>query len=137
MPAQNTTTLKEYFEHKIKTLEERENMKYENLIRTLDSEKKTTIDRETAKEKALDLAAQSLDKRLEVMNEFRDAMKDQQNKFVTREESVLIHDRLADDIRILRESKANMEGKASMTSVYISYAIAVIALAISIIRIFI
>ena len=88
-------------------------------------------------DKSTKLAADSLEKRLETMNEFREALKDQQTRFVTREEFGLIRDRLSEDIRILREAKANTEGKASQTSVYISYLIAIIALAISIIRIFV
>jgi len=90
-----------------------------------------SIDRST------NLAADALEKRLESMNEFRNSLKDQQSKFVTREEYALMHERLVEDVKILREAKANFEGKASMASVYLSYVIAAIALAISIIRIFI
>ena len=43
----------------------------------------------------------------------------------------LINNRILEDIKILRESKANLEGKASMTSVYIAYAISFITLIIS------
>ena len=88
-------------------------------------------------EKSTDLATSLLDKRLDTMNEFRQALKDQQATFVSRSEFEILHQRIIEDIRILREAKATTEGKASMASVYISYLIALIALAISIIRIFI
>ena len=88
-------------------------------------------------EKSTDLATSVLDKRLDSMNEFRQALKDQQSTFVAKSEFDIMHQRIIEDIRMLREGKANLEGKASMTSVYISYAIALIALTISIIRIFI
>ena len=87
--------------------------------------------------KSTDLATSLLDKRLDTMNEFRQALKDQQATFVSRSEFEILHQRIIEDIRILREAKATTEGKASMASVYISYLIALIALAISIIRIFI
>lgn len=76
----------------------------------------------------------SLDKRLETMNEFREALKDQTAKYITREEYNLMNEKVVEDIKHLSESKAHAEGKASMTSVYISYAIAAIALGFSLLE---
>jgi len=86
---------------------------------------------------ATTLAKTEVDVRLAGMNEFREALKDNNNSFIYRNEYQIQIDKLNDDIQSLKETRANTEGKASMTSVYISYAIAIIALTISIIRIFI
>ena len=62
---------------------------------------------------ATDKAYQSMERRLESMNEFRAQLKDQNAQFVTKEE----HQRILDDIQILRESRAELAGKASQKSV--------------------
>ena len=78
-------------------------------------------------------ATASLDKKLEIINEFGQALKEQANKHITSEE----FNKVIEDIKHLREAKATLEGKASMTSVYVGYIIALVALGISILRIFI
>jgi hypothetical protein len=88
-------------------------------------------------EKATEIAKQTADKRLDGMNEFRDSLKDQNENFVRKTEYQSEILRLQDDVKILRESKSFLEGKASITSVYVSYLIALLALIISIIQIFI
>ncbi len=85
-----------------------------------------------ALEKSIDSTARVLDRRLEGMNEFREALKDQASKFITRSELSIIFERIDADIRLLREYKSIMEGKASQNSVAISYIISAIVLAISI-----
>jgi len=87
-------------------------------------------------EKDMNKASAQMDKRLEGMNEFRSALKDQSGKFLTKDEFNIQHLRVQDDIRILRESKATLEGKASQTSVFISYAIALISFVVAIISYF-
>jgi len=62
-------------------------------------------------------ALTSMDKRLDGMNEFRDTLKDQAARFVTREEMNLVVDRLRADIKELQLAKALLEGKASEESV--------------------
>jgi hypothetical protein len=62
------------------------------------------------------LARDAMEKRLESMNEFRQQLKDQTSSFITRPE----HDSVLADIRILRESKAELQGKASQSSVNIA-----------------
>ena len=88
-------------------------------------------------DKSTSLAKESMERRLEGMNEFRDALKDQTARFITKEDFEKQHQRAIDDIKILRESKANLEGKASVSSVYIAYALSFITLLISILQFFI
>ena len=86
---------------------------------------------------ATKVALETNNKRLDGMNEFRQSLKDQNATFVTKSDHAILHDRLADDIRLLRESKATLEGKASMTSVYIAYAIALVSFLLTILKFFI
>jgi chromatin segregation and condensation protein Rec8/ScpA/Scc1 (kleisin family) len=88
-------------------------------------------------EKATQIAKQSADKKLDAMNEFRDSLKDQNENFVRKAEYQGQMLRMTDDIKSLRESRSFLEGKASITSVYIAYSIALLSLVISIIQIFI
>ena len=73
-----------------------------------------------------EVSAAMLEKRLESMNEFRLQLKDQAGTFFTRNEHSTYMTSVEKDLRMLRESKANLEGKATQTSVNISTAIAVI-----------
>jgi hypothetical protein len=73
----------------------------------------------------------AMDSRLHAMNEFRDSLKDQSAKMRTREECVGLMDRVTEDVKALRESKAMLEGKASQSSVNITMAISVLSLGLS------
>lgn len=86
-----------------------------------------------AMEKATVLALQNLDKRLEGMNEFRAQLRDQTSTFATRSELQLYMKSVSKDIKILLESKAKIEGKASQNSVNVALVFATIAALISII----
>ena len=70
-------------------------------------------------------AYDSMNRRLEGMNEFRASLRDQAAQMVTTKELNAFRDKVEADIRSLRESRATLEGKASVISVYISYALAV------------
>ena len=89
-----------------------------------------------AKHKAIDeatrLAREIMDERLAKMNEFRDTLRDQAGKFATRDELALMMDPLRDDVRSLRETRANVEGKASQTSVIVAWVLALIGILIAI-----
>ena len=85
-------TLKEYFDYK-----------FETVVR------------------ATDIAYESMEKRLDGMNEFRDTLRDQAAKFVTRTELESTKERIDSDLRVLREFKSSLEGKASQQSVTIAY----------------
>ena len=63
------------------------------------------------------LAAESLDKRLDAMNEFRGALKDQTDRSLSRAEYDIHHQRIVEDIRSLRESRSEIQGKASQEDV--------------------
>lgn len=103
-----------------------------------------------AQAKATDIAAISLDKRLDVMNEFRATISDQAASYYTRQEhetwarSIEVdlkavrenfytkseHDAYAKgvegDLRTLRESRAELQGMAKVSQVYFSMAIGII-----------
>jgi hypothetical protein len=83
-----------------------------------------------ALEKATTIASESMEKRLEGMNEFRSQLKDQSLTFFTRQEHILYKEAIDNDIRSLRESRANQEGKASQQSVIIAFALTGISLMI-------
>lgn len=82
----------------------------------------------SAIEKASDLAAKLLDVRLESMNEFRAAMKDQSSQFINRNEYEARRQTVDGDIRTLREYKAALEGKASQFFAIITLVVALLSL---------
>ena len=90
-----------------------------------------------ANEKALDLAREIMNTRLESMNEFRDQLRDQAARFITREELGLMKEKIYDELKALNTAKDRAAGKASMGSVYLVTGIAVIGLFISVISILI
>ena len=86
-----------------------------------------------AKDHALSLSTNNLEKRLESMNEFRAQIKDERAALMPRSEYVIQHQRLIEDIQALQISKAILDGRASVSSVYISYLLALIGIVIAII----
>ena len=80
-------------------------------------------------ENALQLARESMEHRLDGMNEFRETLRDQASKFVTKAE----HDFVVKDIRELRESRAELAGKANMQSVIWAYIISATGILIGIV----
>jgi hypothetical protein len=85
-----------------------------------------------AVEKATTLAAQQLEKRLEGMNEFRNALKDQNSTMLPRLEYVSEHKALATRIEALELSRAELQGKANQSSVNIATLFSVVGIAISV-----
>ena len=73
-------------------------------------------------------AEKTLNIRLEAMNEFRDQISKERMEYLPRKEHEQIHAIMSEDIRMLRESKASADGKASMGAVYLSYAIAFVGI---------
>ena len=68
-------------------------------------------------ERSTKATADTLDRRLEGMNEFRDTLKDQASRFVTREELGAVQ-RLNDaDLKPLKEFKSRAEGRAGVSNV--------------------
>lgn len=103
-------SLEKYFEVKFIALREFFDYKFEAIYR------------------ANDVAYESMEKRLEGMNEFRDTLKDQASRFITRDEVDAIRKSIDADLRVLREYKAMVEGKASQQSVMIAYVMSGIGL---------
>jgi hypothetical protein len=92
---------------KIKSLDEKMSIKFEN-------NEKTLVDRTLA-----------LDRRLEVMNEFRQALTDREATYYTRPEHDVYSRMVETDLRMLRESRAELMGKASQSSVLLTLAVAI------------
>lgn len=84
-------------------------------------------------EQARIITSLNLEKRLDGMNEFRDALNDALSRFLSTDEYKRGHDKVLDDIRILREDRARMEGKADQKSVNNATIIAVGGLLLGII----
>jgi hypothetical protein len=66
---------------------------------------------------AVDKAEATLAVRLAGMNEFREQLKDQASRFITRDEACAIFKPALEDIRELRDFVATHRGKASQSSV--------------------
>jgi len=114
-----TVSLEKYFDSKFAYLE------------------KWIAEKFTAVEKSTESSRVSMEKRLEGMNEFRDTLRDQASQFVTRNTLDAQLTNISKDLQLLKENKANIEGKASMTSFYISIGIAVLSFILAGIKLFI
>lgn len=146
MNIHDNITIKEYIDLKVETLEKNVTLSSHALDLRLESINAAT-----------NIASVALEKRLEGMNEFRNQLKDQALTFMTRSENHILmnkiddsinllrdqvaatatkkdHEKNAEDIRVLRESKAMLEGKASQTAVNISILIAVIGILLSLVN---
>jgi ABC-type phosphate transport system auxiliary subunit len=117
-------TLREYLEALIKNLELRMEEHF------------------TAQDKANELYALAQEKRLDSMNEFRESLKDQTKTYITRStleaRSAVVDNRidaLKTEIDDLKIAKATLDGKASQSSLYISYLLNFVALLIGIVGI--
>jgi hypothetical protein len=99
---------------------------------TLESMREFFESKIQAIETATKIAYETMERRLEGMNEFRDTLRDQAGKFVTRSEIDVVREAIEDDLRILRESKANLEGKASQGAVNVALLFSVIGLLLGI-----
>jgi uncharacterized protein YicC (UPF0701 family) len=89
-------------------------------------------------EKAVSVAHNAMNERLNTMNEFRDSLRDQNTLFITKVEHQALCDRIdrqETEIRGLRESRAELNGKASQGSVDTARTMALIGVAVSIISI--
>lgn len=108
-------TLKEFLSDKIDALEDKTNLKIKlNQI-------------------ALDKFEDKLEIRLHGMNEMRGVIKDQIASAVTKKEIDVMNEKISSDLKMLREFVAELKGKASMSSVYFSYFVAVIGVIIAIV----
>ncbi|HUV62383.1 MAG TPA: hypothetical protein VMW24_00725 [Sedimentisphaerales bacterium] len=83
-----------------------------------------------AAQEALNLSREIMDRRLEGMNEFREQLKEQATQFITRAE----HSFVMKEINDLKESRAELRGKASQASVALTYVLTVIAILLGIVN---
>jgi len=85
--------------------------------------------------KAIDVstvkALAQLDKRLEGMNEFRDSLKDQSARFVTRSESEAMHVGIEARMKSMEISRASGEGKMLMISGFVAFVASILVGVIS------
>ena len=82
-------------------------------------------------QRAVDKAEGTMGSRLSGMNEFRDTLRDQAAKFVTREELHLMLRPVLDELKALRKVADIAEGKASQKSVLVAYVLSGISLLVA------
>lgn len=94
-------------------------------------------------EKMTELSRLAMEKRLDGMNEFRDALKDQSAKSPTRDEMTSEFDSIKKDIRLLISFKDTQQGRASQEDVnkanrnsFIGMSLGSISLLLAIIKFF-
>lgn len=85
----------------------------------------TTINEKTA------AAKEQIDKRLEGMNEFRDALKDQASRLATKDEVAALKDSTNERLQVLELGKANFEGKVAVLSVLVASVVSILIVGIS------
>ena len=88
-----------------------------------------------ALEKAADVESKQLEKRLQIMNEFREQLKTQANTFLTKEHFESKHELIQNQVDELRINRTMLEGKASQRSVLISYVFSGFAMLLSLLLI--
>ena len=110
--------LRDYLEHQIQAVGNK-----------VEASERVVLSKLDAMEVATTLSRENLEQRLDAMNEWRQQSKDREREFLSRAEYAAYHDRVVDDVRSLRESRAEISGKASQKSVNITQGIALAALA--------
>jgi hypothetical protein len=97
-----------------------------------------------AVEKSIHVADIAMQERLSGMNEFRNTLRDQASKFITRDESeakreaIVSHmdvkmEAMCEQLRLLEKYQSQMEGKASQSQLNLNLLLTVIALLLSIV----
>ena len=86
-------------------------------------------------DEATKLARENLEVRLESLNEWRQQSKDRERDFLARTEFDVRHEKVCEDVRSLRESRAELAGKASQKSVTLVTVLTVVGLLLSAIAI--
>jgi len=99
-------------------------------LRDLMEEKFRAIQRED------NLLRVTLDAKFEAANQWRDESKMRAMEYVTRAEFTQVLDHIREDVRFLRESRAEQGGKASATSVWINLLLTLAAIALSLAALF-
>jgi len=97
--------LKEYFERRIDDLEK-------HVFRRIDDMDRRYAQWLDLNDEAINKAEQTMNARLNAMNEFREALKDQANRMATRVEL----QSMADQVEELRRNRANLDGRLAVVS---------------------
>jgi hypothetical protein len=113
--------LRKYHDNDVKSLAHHRDEATQNLKESV-TQQLLTMDRSTR-----DTAA-AMDKRLEGMNEIRGTLKDQASKFAERNEMYAIKESLEKDIRVLRESRAELHGKTEGYTAIVAIVLAVLSM---------
>jgi hypothetical protein len=82
------------------------------------------------------LAGKNLELRLEKLNEMRKLLTDRETNYVQKVEIAPRLERIEEDVRELRESRAEMCGKASQTSVIVAYILSIAGFVLGFIHLF-
>jgi hypothetical protein len=85
-------------------------------------------------EKATESARVAMERRLDGMNEFRDALRDQASLMITRREMMSELDPIKRELQDSRDFRVTLQAKASQQSVYITLLIALASLVINIVK---
>jgi hypothetical protein len=89
-------------------------------------------------DKTIEIARIGIDRRMDLMNEFRAALNDQTQQKQDRRECGSVCGKLAEDVKGLRESRAGLEAatatKAGMIAMYGAYLLGGLTLLVEIIR---
>ena len=84
-------------------------------------------------ENGIDVERAAMERRLDGMNEFREALRDTSQKHVTKDEFTIVRNQFDNDIRTLRDFRAEMQGKASQSAVIVAYVLLIGNLFISVV----
>jgi hypothetical protein len=79
-------------------------------------------------DKAVLVTAESLERRLDMLNELRQIVVDRDKTFLTKVEYEVIRDRHENDIKDLQLSRATLAGKASVTAVIGAYVLSILGI---------
>ena len=116
----NYHTLKDYF-----------TLWIENLEKFLDERDRRIQEHFILNDSAKEIAAKVTETRLENLNEWKNTVKDRNETYFTRTEHEQYMKAVEADLRVLRESRAELAGAAKQSSVQIALAIAGIGMVMS------
>jgi hypothetical protein len=124
------TDLKIYHDKDVDDLRHHRDEMTKNLREFLEQQLEA-IDRNTRDKAAV------MDKRLEGMNELRGAMKDQALLYAEKKDLYAVKESLEKDVRMLRESKAELHGKSSQTAIIVAVIFSILSIILSAVGVFI
>ena len=94
----------------------------EYIDRRIDELDQRLLDRFTQSDSSVAKAERTMNERLNSMNEFRDALRDQANRMATRAEV----EKMNEEIQELRRAKSNLDGRMVILNVTVSAAVSIL-----------